>query len=81
MITQDQYEVIKHYQATELKMWLEKNNLHFSDVLEASMNERRKKKILKIVVVHFVVVVVHLKKMVRITMKNVYGMKLKERKK
>lgn len=45
MITQEQYDVIKHYQAPELKKWLEENNLSFSDVREAAMNERRKKDI------------------------------------
>ena len=45
MITQDQYDVIKHYQATELKKWLEENNLSFSDVKEAAMRVRRKKDI------------------------------------
>jgi len=42
-ITQEQYDVIKHYQAPELKKWLEENNLYFSDVREAALNERRKK--------------------------------------
>ena len=45
MITQKQYDVIKHYHAPELKKWLEENNLSFSDVREAAMNERRKKDI------------------------------------
>ena len=42
MITQKQYDSIKHYQAAELKKWLEENNFSFSDVREASLNERRK---------------------------------------
>jgi hypothetical protein len=41
MITQEQYSVIKHYQASELKKWLDENNLSFSDVREAAMEERR----------------------------------------
>lgn len=41
MITQEQYKVIKHYQAPGLKKWLEENNLSFSDVREAAMEERR----------------------------------------
>jgi hypothetical protein len=41
MITQEQYNIIKHYQAPELKKWLEENNLSFSDVREAAMEERR----------------------------------------
>jgi hypothetical protein len=41
MITREQYNVIKHYQALELKKWLEENNLSFSDVIEAAMEERR----------------------------------------
>lgn len=43
MITQEQYNVIKYYQATVLKKWLEENNLSFSDVREAVLNERRRK--------------------------------------
>lgn len=42
MITQEQYDVIKHYHAPELKKWLGENNLSFSDVREAALNERRK---------------------------------------
>jgi len=42
MITQEQYGVIKYYQAPELKKWLEENNLFFSDVIEAALVERRK---------------------------------------
>lgn len=45
MITQKQYDVIKHYQSTELKKWLKENNLSFSDVREAALNERRKRDI------------------------------------
>ena len=41
MITQKQYSEIKHYQAPELKKWLGENNLSFSDVREAAMEERR----------------------------------------
>lgn len=41
MITQEQYNVIKYYQAPELRKWLEENNLSFSDVREAAMEERR----------------------------------------
>jgi hypothetical protein len=41
MITQEQYNVIKYYQTTELKKWLKENNLSFSDIKEAAMEERR----------------------------------------
>ena len=41
MITQEQYNEIKHFQAPELKKWLEENNLSFSDVREAAMEGRR----------------------------------------
>ena len=41
MITQEQYNEIKNYQSPELKKWLEENNLSFSDVREAAMEERR----------------------------------------
>lgn len=45
LITQEQYDLIKYYQTPKLKKWLKKNNLFFSDVKEAAMNERRKKDI------------------------------------
>ena len=41
MITPEQYAVIKHYQASELKAWLGENNLSFSDVKDAALNDRR----------------------------------------
>ena len=42
-ITQEQYDIIKYYQAPELKKWLEENNLSFSDVREAALAEKRER--------------------------------------
>ncbi len=48
MITEKQYNEVKNYSATELKLWLEQNNFYFSDLIEAASVVKRKEDLNKI---------------------------------
>lgn len=49
MITEKQYNEVKHYSAQELKLWLEQNNFYFSDLRKAANLVSRKEDIDKII--------------------------------